>query len=250
MIFKEYKNFFTVKECKKLINLFKIKKHKLYIKGVDEFISSDEVITPVLGGPSWFRKLCPFTGKHKTILAAYNKDKTRIGRTAKSCPGMLNLFKNSFLLKFPCDVILETKITGAYEWIKPSKTKVLNILHQTDEQVEETGPLTSCIIIKICLPFIFQALDNKVSFMDALYWKLQPYTVVPGILDFKKDQKSVSLNIFLCFKKKNKVYEFKKGEPLCLCYTYNHSTLEINENLIEPPLRQDKGRTFTALSKK
>ena len=135
-------------------DFFKIKKHKFFIKGMDEFIPTEEVIVPALGGPSWFQQLCPFIGKHKTPLEAYYKASTVVARTAKSCPGKLELFKNSFLLKYPCDVILETMETGEYLWQKPSKTEVLSITHQTTAQVEDNGPLASCIMIKFCLPFV------------------------------------------------------------------------------------------------
>ena len=226
-------------------DFFKIKKHKFFIKGMDEFIPTEEVIVPALGGPSWFQQLCPFIGKHKTPLEAYYKASTVVARTAKSCPGMLELFKNSFLLKFPCDVILETMETGEYLWQKPSKTEVLSITHQTTAQVEDNGPLASCIMIKFCLPFIFQAPNNKVSLMDPLYWKLQPYTVAPGVMNFSKDREPLALQVIACFKKENRIYEFKKGEPMCLYYTCHPSTLEINNKLIESPVRQDKARSFT-----
>jgi len=226
-------------------DFFKIKKHKFYIKGVNEFIPLEEVIVPALGGPSWFQQLCPFIGKHKTPLDAYYKARTIVARTAKNCPGMLELFKNSFLIKFPCDVILETMETGEYLWQKPSKTEVLDITHQTAEQVESTGPLASSIMIKFCLPFIFQAPNNKVSLMNPLYWKLQPYTVAPGIMNFHKDREPLALHVIVCFKKKNKIYEFKKGEAMCLYYTHHHSTLEINNNLIDSLFHLDKSRTFT-----
>ena len=227
------------------MNIFNIKKHKFYIKGMDEPIPREEVIVPALGGPSWFKNLCPFIGKHKTTLEAYYKASTLIARTAKSCPGMLELFKNSFLIKFPCDVILETMETGEYLWQKPSKTQVLKITHQTEAQVESTGPLASSIIIKFCLPFIFQAPNNKISFLDPSYWKIQPYKLAPGVIDFKTNRGTISLNVITLFEKKNKIYEFKKGDPMCLCYTYNHSTLETNHKLIESPVRQDNARTFT-----
>jgi hypothetical protein len=226
-------------------NFFQIKKHKFYINGVEEFIPTEEVMVSALRGPSWFRQLCPFLGKNKTPLEAYNKGRLPIQRTAQNCPAILELFKNSFLIKFPCDLILETMETGDYRWQKPSKTKVLTITHQTDDQIESTGPLASCIIIKFCLPFIFQVPDNKISFMDPLYWKIQPYTIVPGIIDFKKHRGPLGLHVLVAFKKKNQIYEFKKGEPMCLCYTYNRSVLEMNKNLIASPLRLDKGRTFT-----
>tara|TARA_R110000737_G_scaffold14557_1_gene30603 strand:+ start:62 stop:772 length:711 start_codon:yes stop_codon:yes gene_type:complete len=226
-------------------NFFKIKKHKFYIKGVDEFIPPEEVIVPAIGGPSWFQQLCPFVGKHKTTLDAYYKASTSIRRTAKSCPGMLDLFKNSFLIKFPCDVILETMETGEHLWQKPSKTEVLTITHHPEAHVESTGPLASCILIQFCLPFIFQAPHNKVTILDPVYWKLQPYKVAPGVMNFKTEREALSLNVICLFEKKNKIYEFKKGEPLCIYNTSHHSTLEINNNLVESPIRQDKSRTFT-----
>ena len=227
------------------MNIFKIKKHKFYLKEIEESIPREEVIVPALGGPSWFKNLCPFIGQHKSALDAYYEASTIIARTVKSCPGILELFKNSFLIKFPCDVILETKDNGEYLWQKPSKTNVLGITHQTEEQVESTGPLASSIVIKFCLPFLFQASNNKVSFLDPVYWKVQPYKVAPGIINFKTERGALPLNVIALFEKKNKVYEFKKGEPMALSYTCNHSTLEMNNNLIESPIHLDKSRTFT-----
>jgi len=226
-------------------DFFKIKKHKFYLKEIEESIPREEVIVPALGGPSWFKNLCPFIGKHKTALDAYHEASTIIRRTIQSCPGLLEFFKNSFLVKFPCDVILETKDNGEYLWQKPSETKVLTITHQTEAQVESTGPLASVILIKFCLPFLFQAPNNKVSIFESTYWKLQPYRIAPGIIDFKTKRSALPLNIIALFKKKNKVYEFKKGEPMCLYYTFNQCILEKNENLIESPIRVDKERTFT-----
>ena len=100
-------------------------------------------------------------------------------------------------------------------------------------------------MIKFCLPFIFQAPNNKVSLLDPIYWKIQPYRVAPGIIDFKTNREALPLNTIVLFEKKNKIYEFKKGDPMCLYYTCDHSTLEINNNLIESPIRQGNSLTFT-----
>jgi len=218
------------------------RKYKFYIKGAGEFIPYKEVIEPALGGPKWFAHLCPFVGKNKRAVDLYPK---AIIKTAQSCPGMLELFKNSFLIKFPCDVIIETKKTGEYFWQKPSKTKVLSVTHQTDEQVEFNQPLSSFIMIKFCLPFIFQAPKNKVALVESTYWKSQPYRIAPGILNFTKDKDPIALNIITLFEKKNKIYEFKKGEPMVLFYTLHQSTLEINENLKDSLLKNNIARTFT-----
>ena len=86
----------------------------------------------------------------------------------------------------------------------------MGITHQTEEQVESTGPLASSIVIKFCLPFLFQASNNKVSLLDPLYWKVQPYRVAPGIINFKTERGALPLNVIALFEKKNKVYEFKK----------------------------------------
>ena len=207
------------------------KKYKFYIKRTGkEIIPYDEVIQTTLGGPKWFSNLCPYLGKNKTAIDRFPLP---IKRTAKSCPGMLELFKNSFLIKFPCDFILETKENGEYKWQKPSKTQVLQIAEQSAEQVEFHPPLSLFIMIKFRLPFLFQAPNNKVSFIDTTYWKNQPYKIAPGILNFMNDKESLPLNIIVFFEKKNNIYEFKKGEPMVLLYTLNKSTLEINENLKE-----------------
>jgi len=220
------------------------KKYKFYIKKVvDESIPLEEIITPTLGGPKWFSNLCPFIKKKKRAIDLHPFP---IEKTVKSCPGMLELFKNSFLVRFPCDLILETATTGKYSWQKPSKTQILNVDHHPGEQIESNPPLSSFIMIKFCLPFIFQVPNNKVSFVDSIYWKSQPYKIAPGIFNFMSNSAPVPLNIITLFEKKDKVYEFKKGEPMFLFYTLHKSTLEMNENLDDSLSKYTMQRTFSS----
>ena len=72
------------------------RKYRFYIKEVgSESIPLEDVIEPALGGPKWYAKLCPFVGKKKRAVDLHPLP---INRTAQSCPGMLELFKNSFLI--------------------------------------------------------------------------------------------------------------------------------------------------------
>jgi len=219
------------------------KKYKFYIKKiVDESIPLEEVITPALGGPKWFSNLCPFVRKKKR---ARDLHPFPINKTVQGCPGILELFKNSFLIKFPCDVILQTLSDGKYSWQTPRQTQAFKINHHPQEQVEFQEPLSSFIMIKFYLPFIFKAPNNKVSFVDSVYWKNQPYKIAPGILDFGTDKYALPLHVITLFEKKNAVYEFKKGEPMVLLYTLNRSTLEVNPNLDSSFAVGVKERTFT-----
>jgi len=219
------------------------REYKFYIKEVgNESIPLEDVIEPALGGPKWYAKLCPFVGKKKRAIDLYPRP---IARTAQSCPAMLELFKNSFIIKFPCDVILETKEDGKYFWQKPSATQVLRIVHHPEEQVEFQPPLSSFIMIKFCLPFMFSSPNNKASFIESTYWKIQPYKIAPGILNFRNNKYAVPLHIITFFEKKNKIYEFKKGDPMVLLYTFHKSTLEIDENLDDSFSKNIIGRTFS-----
>ena len=219
------------------------KKYKFYIRGIgEEFIHYEEVIKPAIRGPKWFAGLCPFVRKKKKAIDVHPLPVTK---TAKSCPGMLDLFKNSFLIQFPCDLILKTESSGKFSWQKPSKTQVLRIINPfSPDQIEFNEPLSSFIMVKFCLPFIFQTPNNKVSLIDPTYWKNQPYKIAPGILDFKKDREALPLNFVALFEKKDKAYEFKKGEPMGLYYTLHKSTMEVKEDLEDSLLRQDLNRTF------
>ena len=219
------------------------KKYKFYINKVGkEHISYKEVIRPAIQGPKWFDSLCPFVDKKKRAIDLYPKP---ILKTARSGPGMLELFKNSFLVTFPCDLILETTKTGKYSWQKPSATGVLDISHHPEEQIEFSSPLSSFIMIKFGLPFMYQAPNNKVSYVEATYWKIQPYKIAPGILNFTSTRDAMPLNVITFFEKKNKVYEFKKGDPMTLLYTLHKATLEVSEKLEESLARQRLERTFT-----
>jgi hypothetical protein len=207
------------------------KKYKFYIKRTTkESIPYQEIIEPTLGGPKWFANLCPYVGKKKRAIDRFPLPVLR-GKTVKGCPGMLELFKNSFLVKFPCDLILETQKNGQYRAQKPTETEVLTLSHHREEQVELSEPLSSFIMIKFCFPFLYQAPNNKISFVDATYWKNQPYKIAPGILDFTNAKEALPLNIITFFEKKDKIYEFKKEDPMVLLYTLHRSTLEVNENL-------------------
>ena len=57
--------------------------------------------------------------------------------------------------------------------------------------------------------------------LDPAYWKIQPYKVAPGIIDFKAKREALPLNVIVLFEKKNQIYEFKK----LLTINYNVSQL-------------------------
>ena len=211
-------------------------KYKFYIKYVGKDpVPTKEIIEPVLGGPKWFANLCPYMGKTKTALDRFP---VIMKKTAKSCPAMVELFRNSFLLKFPCDLILETKENGKYLWRKPSDTDVLDVKDLDEGNYEFEPPLSSFITIKFCFPFLFQAPYNQVSIIEPIYWKIQPYRVAPGIMNFMNNREALPLNAIVFFEKKDKIYEFKRGEPMVLYYTFHKSTLEINENLKDTLTKQ------------
>lgn len=170
--------------------------------------------------PKWWDKITPLLNGYKSfkkfvfetpIDFLVNKPTFA---TVKTCPGIIDLFKQSLVLKFPHDIIIEILDDGRYIPISPSQEAMVSF-HNPDQA---PGFSDNFVILKICSNFVFTTnKDSQVMFVNPLLYKDQSssYQVVPGVVKIKKNRIEMA-NVIVAFPKKAGRYYFEAGEPIAL----------------------------------
>jgi len=183
-----------------------------------------DICTPCRNNnPPWYKDMGFFLQGAKSVkdywskLSQPNKLQAEAFTTIKACPGFRDLFANSFIIKFPCDLLLETKEDGGFTWKIPSSDEILKIMNHNSEQM--VSPVTDkYLVFKFELPYLMAGKGNTLVFMDPIYWKEQPYKVVPGVVKLHDVNRGLGFSVLIFIEKKDSVYHFKKGEPMALLY--------------------------------
>jgi len=199
-------------------------------------IQFEDVMTPChTDTPNWWRKLDFYRNKAKSVLDLWSKlsrdEKQEIVgfTTARACPAFRELFKNSFLVRFPTDLLLETTANAEYTWKSPTEGFIEVNWHETE--LVGSSISENYIVIKFLLPFLIAAKGTKALFLDPIYYKDQPFKVTPGVIEMKDNSVGIPLNIVVFFQKKDAVYHFKKDDPICLAYFTNRVSAKENRKL-------------------
>lgn len=225
---------------------------KYYYKPDDKI---DHQIEDVLSleKPDWWSKLPPISNGNrdrfkfikenwKYIISGDADESNTLRQTAKTCPAFVKLFQHSALIKFPCDVLLETSENGEYRWrAKNRNTLFKDISIHPPEQV--SGHLTDYMALKFEFNLFFSMKDSICWYTDPIYYKPQPYSVVPGIV--KSD--GMLLNVISFFEKKNEQYIFQADSPLALLtFSDKIEKIEFNEDItaIMRQSRWERGKRF------
>jgi len=180
--------------------------------------------------PAWWKNKGFFLRGAKSVkdywarLTQPQKLQAEAFTTVKACPGFRDLFSNSYLIKFPCDVLLETKADGGFTWKVPSSENIINIMNHNSEQM--VSPITDkYLVFKFELPYLMAGKGNTLIFMDPIYWKEQPYTVCPGVVKLHDNNRGLGFSVLVFIEKKDEVYHFKQGEPMALLYSPDKTKL-------------------------
>jgi len=190
----------------------------------DLSIQFEDVMSPCHSGtPSWWRKLDFYRNKSKSVLDMWTKlsqeEKQEVEgfTTVRACPGFRELFKNSYLLKFPSDLLLETTADGEFTWKTPGEEGLLRVYFHTPDQIGSQIS-DNYTIIKFILPFLIAGKGTKALFLDPIYYKDQPFKISPGVMELKGNNIGMPFNVIVFFEKKDATYHFQKGEPICIVY--------------------------------
>lgn len=176
----------------------------------------DQVLVPAIKSvPQNFKEIKPYNGLNlkQRIKKMFDSESSEIQKTIKQCDGIIKLWSKSFLLKFPCDVVIDIK--QGEGWRYNSADKIMNINGHGQKQYGKMMPG------KWAIKFTYNLfLNNNCDLipLSPIYHSIQPYEVLPGVI-FKKNRHPSILNIIVVFPDITDSYLFKKGDPLCLLYT-------------------------------
>lgn len=156
--------------------------------------------------PSYIKVMPPFVFHQK--LAKFIKG----SNTIRTCSGMINLFKRSFVYYSPWDIQFlfeEDKLVSAYFGAHDDLNK--QVLHTTHSNQQFLNYIPNCpykSIIKI-IPRI--GVETNVPYiMSNPWWHLPPVESIPGIVH----PESNDLNFFIPVKKDQNEILIKQGTPL------------------------------------
>lgn len=186
--------------------------------------------------PEWWKNLSVFRENISTqnwISQYWDKIITHneliaTQRTIKGCPASQEFLSRSFLLKLPCDVMLETRSNGVYKW--RSWTNNFKITDHDQGQVAGSHLADDWIILKFMLPFVIQSDNNMCYFQDCLLEKVQPWRCANGMADLDVPRE---MNIILLFPKKDHKYFLKREEPICSVVFFNKFKKVVEKDLTE-----------------
>ena len=170
--------------------------------------------------PDWFSKLPPSSLGGNSFTEILN---------VRTCPSFLEVFKNSFLFRAPCDIEIEYSKHGFRYLIHPESDSFLSIdTHTKAGEKSQMGPYwdKDMLNIKMMPRLIFKPKNRKLKaiFLPPTFWNprhfLQP---IPGVLELLPDYPMVmNLNFFVDTKglkqSESRVEFIKCDEPLALIY--------------------------------
>ena len=191
-----------------------------------------------LENPYWWNKLPPIYNGNRDrfkfikenwerILSKEITDSTEKRYTAKTCPAFVKLFQNSVLIKFPCDILLETDEDGDWRW----QSKNINSLFKRvsfHDSYQVAGHVKDFITLKFEFDISIGMKDSMCWFNDPFYYQVQPYQVAPGLIK----STGMPLNVIVFFEKKKEKYLFQAGSPCAmLSFSDKIEKLESNEDI-------------------
>lgn len=140
--------------------------------------------------------------------------------TVKACPGISDLLRLCYIVKFPTDIIIDIEDIGEEEpvlrWKVPC-TDLLSIFKHPREQYRSKNfqVFEGHTNIKFQLPVILNT-KNKFSFTfipPVYHMPSVPYIVQPGIMTTDKNM-AIELNVNTMFPNHSATYHFKAGDPI------------------------------------
>jgi len=143
---------------------------------------------------------------------------------AMFCPSFLELFNNSFLLKAPCEILIDIDSKAGKMDIVPIDGRLMYIQRHNLRDQLWGDHNDNLINVKFAANWMIRTTSKptKLVFFDPTYFTDQPYSVMPGVLPVVPHHEvSLNLNVFFDkreFSEKHYTKIIKKGEVLSLIY--------------------------------
>lgn len=183
---------------------------------------------------AWWDSLSVFDHQAKTLkdwLATVTKRNpdwmNSSPYTMRVCPGVGDLFKRSYLVKWPCDALFNVvnkdgKYLYNYKTSDGSVPSLINFDYHHEDQYRNTKHqiYNNMFNIKLCLPVIMfsNKIVTAITVNPDYHLSEIPYKVMPGILDYTSSTiQELNINVMFPIPSYNSEYtlEFKAGNPIC-----------------------------------
>jgi hypothetical protein len=124
--------------------------------------------------------------KHKQWLSHREDFDLNEGNTAKTCPGIINLLQNSFLVKSPVALDFTLDSEGEY-CFNVSDESILGVsVHPTNQYIQEDNLFFSNkIAVKFSLKIFIKAEGFGYMLLDPTYHNKSDFFVPPGMINEK-----------------------------------------------------------------
>lgn len=172
-----------------------------------------------------FKSLSDFViSRHKKQLARdpFDGKGAHESSTAKTCPAILDILKNSFLIKMPCDFVITVDRNEEYIYDSASNWVTIDNHSASQFHVEKNNIFEGKMDLKIQLPVVVRTDGVPMLFMQPMYHNNKPYTVVNGAVTGKHTSSlPLNINILIDIPKTDEPvsYKFNYGDVIAYLWT-------------------------------
>lgn len=203
-----------------MFNIFKKRKQNIIEIGVLSPIPPlKQIITPSLSNPpNWWKTFpkipdlyLPEWGSRKPVQP---------NLTTQTCPSFVDLFKNSYIIKSPCDWILEVEPNKGYRFTSSNEDIMGDHHHQINKQMNGFSN-NNLMNIKITIRVSLRSTSKltKLLFISPIYYNHNfALDIMPGVLPLTPDF-PLPLHInYLVNPHKKSMYRCNAGEVMGMLY--------------------------------
>lgn len=202
---------------------------KFYINNFEEvFVSAKKYL------PTWYKNLCPIKNLSETIaknLFKINENTNDRGYefNVKTCPALIDLFANSFIIRTPTEIAFQS-IKDVFYWKYPLNDKLFAIDCHPEHQVGDFFNFRKKHNVKFQIPLRMTA-DKKTRAI----WMHPSYHVnndnyfgletIPGVTELGK--RPIPLNVNTLLQTGDKSFVLPIGYPIAMIYFFEKINVEI-----------------------
>ena len=186
---------------------FKKKEHIIDCFTTDPYALEYCKLTPAVRHyPEWFKRLPGMVDVNNQLIPSI-----------QHCHGFKDLYKNSFMIPYwsSTHIKINTIENPGYRY---ESVSVVNIDEHPLQQISGYLPEQKIGHMKIMTPWLLKSKDLIKFHLSEPIWnsnRLNDFTIVPGILDFKY-QHSLNINILFEYREKERFVNFEPGMPVVM----------------------------------
>jgi hypothetical protein len=230
------------------------KKSKLLYRFTDESRNkkdiAEELIKTILvkatpTSSCWWSKMKTRTDGFKNTLDAIKQKQINYfktgeefepaeGPTSKTCPGILGLFKKSYLIKSPTEIVITIEKSGGYYFTIADSSMMGISVHESNQFYQEDNAFfKDKISLKFTIPVRFNTTDFGYMLTDPTYHNNSGCFIPMGIIDerYGKDQ-SLNLISFIDIPKdkETRTITIKAGDVMAYLVPFNDCDIKFSDD--------------------